>query len=107
MADARTHVPQKHKAQAPLNEADPLELHAPCLTIGSLDIQHEKNVLKEMFARANTAIREFCGDVHYAAQIPDDAEAKEVVYKIQVYIFNQTHRENSLCSTPHPHTTQA
>ena len=42
MADANAYVPQQHDAQAPLDEADPLELHAPCLTIGSLDIQHEK-----------------------------------------------------------------
>ena len=76
MADANAYVPQQHDAQAPLDEADPLELHAPCLTIGSLDIQHEKKIFKEMLARANTAIREFRADVHYAAQIPNDAEAK-------------------------------
>ena len=76
MADANTYVPQKHEAQAPLEEADSLELHAPCLKIGSLDIQHEKTFFKEMLARANAAIREFLADVHYAAQILNDAEAK-------------------------------
>ena len=56
--------------------ADPLEPHAPCLTIGNLYIQHEEKSFKEMLARANMAVREYRADVHYAAQIHDDAEAK-------------------------------
>ena len=81
---AGDYVPIQMDPRAPLDDADPLEEEAPCLTIGQLDPIEEEALISAMQDRANDAIRSYRADSYYRAQIPSNAEA-QVEYLLKEY----------------------
>ena len=78
------YVPIQMDPRAPLDDADPLEEEAPCLTIGQVDPKQEEALISAMKLRAYDAIKSYRADSYYRAQIPSNAEA-QVDYLIKEY----------------------
>ena len=70
--------------RAPLDDADPIEDDAPCLTIGQVDPREEEALISSMKDRAYNSINSYRADSFYKAQIPNNAEAR-VEYLIKAY----------------------
>ena len=70
--------------RAPLDDADPLEEDAPCLTIGQIDPKEEEALIIAMKNRAYDAITSYRADSYYRVQIPINAEA-QIDYLINEY----------------------
>ena len=81
---AGDYIPIQMDPRAPLDEADPLEDDAPCLTIGHIDPIEEDGLISDMKNRAYDAITSYRTDSFYRAQIPSNAEA-QVDYLIKEY----------------------
>ena len=75
MANAYAYVTQKHEDHAPLGEADPLELQAPDLTTGSLNVQHEPKIFSNMLARQHGHQRISSGRI-LRREFPNEAESR-------------------------------
>ena len=76
--------------RAPLDDADPLEDEAPCLTIGQIGPKEEEALISAMKHRAYDAIKSYRTDSFYKDQIPSNAEA-QVEYLIKylsVFLLN-------------------
>ena len=78
------YVPIQMDPRAPLDDADPLEEDAPCLTIGQVDPKEEESLIIAMKNRAYDAINSYRADSYYRVQIPNNAEA-QIDYLINEY----------------------
>ena len=81
---AGDYAPIKMDPRAPLDDADPLEDDAPCLTTGQIDPIEEEALISAMKHRAYDAIKRYRTDSFYKDQIPSNAEA-QVEYLINEY----------------------
>ena len=77
--------------RAPLDDADPLEEDAPCLTIGQIYPREKGTLISAMKDRANDASKSYRTESFYKDQIPSNAEA-QVEYLINEYrsVFSST-----------------
>ena len=78
------YVPIQMDPRAPLDDADPLEEDAPCLTIGQVDPKEKEALIIAMKNGACDAINSYRAGSYYRAQIPTNSGA-QIDYLINEY----------------------